>query len=311
MLKSMEDEESKKIAVDINIMERKAALDHCAALGFHLANTPGVDEIKPRARGAKDIEIDFDTIDIGESRSDVKPKQKNKRVNLGDAPEEIKVEYIAGGQRDDEEDGDVEEYIKLDVGEGQAFETLNYNHRLRRKLRRAIDNAEIRKEMLVRQRALEYYRGKDMETPWELNTPHKPINVKGQRILENGTYETSKQDRVRTRMELVEFNTQMRVLRKQAKEAAIYAGLRKHADLMGKISANPVANYVGQQESKDSPQAGAIDPWSESQNFLPARSSAHAYAGTRRIQDSDIDSSNGSSDQSASLSESSFSGSSS
>ena len=116
-----------------------------------------------------------------------------------------------------------------------------YNHKLRRKLRRAIDNAEIRKEMLVRQRALDYCGDKHIEVPPELKTPYKPINFRGQIILENGTLETAKQERVRARMELAEFDTQMRILRRQAKKAAIYAGLRKHAELIGKIlSSDPL-----------------------------------------------------------------------
>ena len=181
----------------------------------------------------KGIEVDFDAIEVGESRSEVKSKKANGRVNLGGVPDHAKAEYISAGQQI--EDREPEDFIKLDVGEGQDFETLNYNHKLRRKLRRAIDNAEIRKEMLVRQRALDYYADKNMEIPPELRTPYKPINVKGHRILENGTLETAKQERVRARMELAEFNTQMRILRRQAKDAAIYAGLRKHAELMGKI----------------------------------------------------------------------------
>ena len=232
-MKSIEDEESKKIAVDINILERRVALEHCAALGFTLANTNGVDEVQPRALGMKGIEVDFDAIEVGESRSDVKSKKANGRANLGSVPDHANTEYISAGQQTD--DREPEDFIKLDVGEGQDFETLNYNHKLRRKLRRAIDNAEIRKEMLVRQRALDFYADNNVEIPPELRTPSKPINVKGHRILENGTLETAKQERVRARMELAEFNTQMRILRRQAKDAAIYAGLRKHAELMGKI----------------------------------------------------------------------------
>ena len=181
----------------------------------------------------KGIEVDFDAIEVGESRSDVKYKKANGRVNLGVVPDHTNAEYISAGQQI--ENREPEDFIKLDVGEGQDFETLNYNHKLRRKLRRAIDNAGIRKEMLVRQRALDYYADKNMEIPPELRTPYKPINVKGHRILENGALETAKQERVRARMELAEFNTQMRILRRQAKDAAIYAGLRKHAELMGKI----------------------------------------------------------------------------
>lgn len=232
-LKSLEDEESRKIAVDVNILERQAALDHCATLGFTLANTSGVDDIKPRARGMKGVEVDFNAIEVSESRTDVKPKQGSKRVDLSNVPKDAKAAYIPSGQRGD--GGDLEEFIKFDAGEEHDFEALSYNHKLRRKLRRAIDNAEISKEILVRQRAIDYYKEKGLEVPALLETPPKPLNVKGQRILDNGLFETAKQERVRARMELAEFNTQMRVLRKQAKDAAIYAGLRKHAELTGKV----------------------------------------------------------------------------
>lgn len=209
----------------------------------------------------KGIEVDFDAIQVGQSRSDVKPKKANGRVNLGGAPDHAKAEYISTGRRI--EDGEPKDFIKLDVGEGQEFEALSYNHKLRRKLRRAIDNAEIRKEMLVRQRALDYCEDKQMEIPPDLRTPYKPINVKGQRILENGTLETAKQDRVRARMDLAEFNTQMRVLRRQAKEAAIHAGLRRHAELIGKI---PSTNHS--IEPKEAEYAGKEDGCADTMRTL-------------------------------------------
>ena len=245
-IQSIEDEESRKIAVDVNVMERQAALNHCASLGFTIANTSGVDEIKPRALGMKGVEVDFNAIEVGERRSDVKPKQGSKRVDLSNVPKDAKAAYIPSGQRGD--GGDSEEFIKFDVGEEQDFEALSYNHKLRRKLRRAIDNAEISKELLVRQRAIDYYKEKGLEVPALLQTPPKPLNIKGQRILDNGMFETTKQERVRARMELAEFNTQMRVLRKQAKDAAIYAGLRKHAELTGKISPSDPSVKQGQEE---------------------------------------------------------------
>ena len=287
MFKGMEDEESKKIAVDINIMERRVALDHCEALGFTLNNTPGVDEIKPRALGMKGVEIDFDAIDIGESRSDVKPKLKPKRVNLADAPKDTKAEYIPASRHDDEEEGDVEEYIKLDVGEDQGFETLNYNHRLRRKLRRALDNAEIRKEMLVRQRALDHYKEIGIEAPPELSTPLKPLNVRGQRILENGMIETSKQERVRARMELTEFNAQMRILRKQAKDAAIYAGLRMHAELLGRIHTPNDSSSIEQSETMPFPHGEALDGLQGLHGSVRSPLSAFRYGVEEKSQDSD------------------------
>ena len=64
-LKSIEDEESKKIAVVINILERNAAL------GFTLVNTIGLEDGKPRVLGMKGVEVDFDGLEIGESRTDV------------------------------------------------------------------------------------------------------------------------------------------------------------------------------------------------------------------------------------------------
>ena len=201
----------------------------------------------------KGIEVDFDAIEVGESRSEVKPKKASGRVNLGGVPDHAKAEYISANQQI--EDREPEDFIKLDFGQGQDFETLNYNHKLRRKLRRAIDNAEIRKEMLVRQRALDYCEDKNMEIPPELRTPYKTINMKGHRILENGTLETAKHERVRTRMELAEFNTQMRILRRQAKEAAIYAGLRKHAELMGKIPSSE--SLVERKEAEAAKKEGS------------------------------------------------------
>ena len=289
-LKSIEDEESKKIAVDISVLERTAALDYCAALGFTLANTIGVDEIKPRALGMKGIEVDFDAIEVGESRSDVKAKKASNRVNLGDVPEHATAEYIPAGRRS--EYGESEDFIQLDVGEGQDFETLNYNHRVRRKLRRAIDNAEIRKEMLVRQRALDYCHEKNTEVPPVLRTPYKPINAKGQRILENGTLETAKQERVRARMELAEFNTQMRILRKQAKEAAIYAGLRKHAELIGKI---PPSDALIKQEDTDNAEQddGRADIMSALENSLPTAAPGVATVKTKRSREESESSTSG------------------
>lgn len=295
-LKSIEDEESKKIAVDINVKERKVALDHCATLGFTISNTPGVDEVKPRALGMKGLEVDFDAIETGESRSDIKAKPRGKRVDLGDAPEDTKAEYIPSGLQGGSEEGD--EFIKLDVGDGQDFKTLNYNHKLRRKLRRAIDNAEIRKETLVRQRALEYYHEKGLEAPALLKTPYKPINVKGSRILDNGTFETAKQERVRARLDLAEFNTQMRVLRKQAKDAAIYAGLQKHAELLGRVP--PSESTVDDRLPEIAPKADANDVTGKAGNFSTLDSPAPRTSGAKRSRDEDEESSSEDETQTAS-----------
>lgn len=236
LLKDMEDEESKKIAVAVNAIERKAALDHCAKLGFTLANTPGVDKIKPRALGMKGIKVDFDAIEIGGSRRTDKSGANKTRVDLGGVPQDARTDFIPTGVPGNSEEQ--EDFIQFDVGEGQEHESLSYNNKLRRKLRRAINKAEVRKELLVRQRALDHYAGKIEDPPAVLLTSLKAVNVRGQRILENGSLETAKQERTRTRMELAEYNKAARVLRKQANQVAVEAGLRKHAEVTGRLTSN-------------------------------------------------------------------------
>lgn len=229
----------------------------------------------------KGVHVDFDAIEIGESRSDVKPKKASSRVNLGDVRDHAQVEYISTSRRRENEEP--EDFIKLDVGEGQDFETLNYNHRLRRKLGRAIDNAEIRKEMLVRQRALDHCSEQNIEVPPELKTPYKLNNIKGQRVLENGTLESVKQERVRARMELAEFNAQMRILRKQAKEAAIYAGLCKHAELIGKITSSDPP--VKREEMNNAEHGGGYaNDMSALEGALPITTPGIAGWRTKKIQ---------------------------
>ena len=232
-MKAIEDEESKKIAVSICDSERRMAIECCRALGFTLDNTPGVCDIKPRALGMRGTDVDFDAIERGERKSDIKPKVNLGRVDLSLIPHHAETEYVSNEQSSIQ--GWPDEFIRLNISKAQDFETLDFNHKLRRKLRRAIDRAEVEKEVLVRQRALEYYEQMGLVAPSILLTATRAVNVKGQRILESGFPETAKQERVRARMELAEFNTQMRVLRKQAKEAALYAGLYKYAEVTGRI----------------------------------------------------------------------------
>lgn len=230
--RSLEDEEAKRIAVEINRFDRKAALDRCAELGFTLQNTPGVLGIKPKALGMKGVDVDFEALELGETLNDVRPKLGQKRVDLSNIPEQVGTHLIPTTQQAGQDSG---EYIKLDVGEGQDYKALNLNHKLRRKLRRAMENAEIRKEVLVRERVMDLCKEKGIEPPQEISTPVKPVHLKGHRVLENGTLETEKRERVRMRMELAEFNQAARVLRKQAKKIAMEAGLRVYAEMTGRI----------------------------------------------------------------------------
>lgn len=188
----------------INKVERKIALDYCTDLGFTTSNTVGVDEIRPRALGIKGKEVNFDAVRFRNPPNGVRTKPKRTRVDLGDAPVVAQTEIIPACLEECE--GKTEEFIKLDVGEGQDFETLNYNHKMRRKLLRAIENAELRKETLVRQRALCHYKQHGIEPPVDFNTPLKVHNIKGQRILEDESIETARQKRMHARMELAEYN---------------------------------------------------------------------------------------------------------
>ncbi|KAL8955833.1 MAG: hypothetical protein Q9193_006451 [Seirophora villosa] len=231
-LKAAEDEESKKVAVEINNVERRIALKLCETLGFTISNTPGAKDIKPRALGMRGKAVDFGAIEAGDRPGNVVSKKRN-RIDLG----EIAVkphESLVPRRYDDNAMGN-EDFIKFAVGGGEDHEVLNYNHKLRRKLRRALDGAQVQKEMRVRQRTMEYLEGNGVAPPLELTTSAKPVNVRGVRILENGATETAKQERLRARVELAEFNLASRELRKQAKQCAIEAGLRKHAALTGRL----------------------------------------------------------------------------
>lgn len=260
-LKSAEDEEAKKIAVKISNFDRKMAMDMCAAVGFTLENTEGVKDIKPKALGMKGVEVDFDALELGDNTNDVRPRGaaqantlKRKRVDLSAAATANENLIVPTGDRNG---GDPGEFIRLDVGEGQDYEALVYNHKLRRKLRRAIEAADMKKELLVRERAIEHLKEFDLEPPEELSTPTRPIHLRGDRALEDGTLETAKAERVRMRLELAEFNKAARVLRKQAKEIAMNAGLRVHAEMSGRI---PPRGAKGNDEEKRVYGAGWVVP---------------------------------------------------
>ena len=229
----LEDEESKKIAIYVCDVERQRAMAFCRELGLTLQNTAGVDEIKPKAMGMKGIEVDFNSLEKGEGRNEVEMKHRVKRADLSDLPDDNKAQYISSapaGSRSTQE-----EFIELDVGDGVDFQQLQYNHKVRRKLRRAIDMAEARKEQLVRERAKDLLERQGTTVPAMLHRPVRPVTNKGHRLLANGKVETAKMERIRSRTALLDFNLRMRVLRAQAREAAIFAGLRKHAEATGRI----------------------------------------------------------------------------
>jgi len=259
-LKAQEEEESKKIAIEVNEAERARAMELCASLGFTLENTEGVLDIKPKALGMKGQEVDFDAIEpsdkagtirlkdpsLAQQQQQQKPKNP-KRVDLGGISGNARPLIPAARNRhsikaEDEASTNGADFLKLDIGpdndDSNHHQVLSYNHRLRRKLRRALDNCLIAQETLVREACIAHLQKShpDAPIPPILKTAYKPTNTRGARILESGALETAKQERVRARVELAEFNKYMKVLRRQAKQKAIEAGLRKHAEATGRIA---------------------------------------------------------------------------
>ena len=194
-----------------------------------------IEEIRTNSLNVKgvdiDVDVDLDALRSSDKSSEVKPKTNKKRVDLSAIAEKDGTYIMPTGPTDRQ---GPEDFIELDVDVGQDYESLNYNHKVRRKLRIAKENIAIQKELLVRERVRNICKEKGIEPPPEFSTPMKPIHLRGQRILGNGLLETEKQERVRIRMELVEVNQANRVLRQQAKQTATEAGLRVHAEQLDK-----------------------------------------------------------------------------
>lgn len=247
-LVAMEDEERKRLAVQVNVKNRKDALDAAAALGFTLENVEGVDEIQPKTLGTKGLQVDFNKLEYDGDRPsglrilDGKPRSKpqGNRVDLGAVPDESQARPVFS--RDHASGANASTLGQQDfvgfgqeASQGHEAQAISYNHKIRRKLRRAMEGAKIRQEMLVRAKAIEHCEENGLEVPATLKTPERPISTRGQRTLPSGLLETAKQERTRAKVELTEFNKQARVLRKQAKEMAIEAGIRIYLELMGRI----------------------------------------------------------------------------
>jgi len=259
----VEQEEAKRIEIEVNLAERRRAMEVCAELGFTLDNVEGVADIKPKALGMKGQEVDFGIFEIGDRPSQLRIKDekralelkdgkaKGNRVDLSKVADESKTKILTSdGSTPAGLEGD---FVSLDFGgamDGQQFEALNYNHKLRRKLHRAIEAAQIQKELLVRAKAKEHCESKGIEVPPELAAEYKPIKLAGRRILEDGTLETEKQERVRKRLELAEYNKAAKVLRQQAKAEATEAGLRLFAKLTGK-KINDISEVPPSQVKED------------------------------------------------------------
>ena len=236
-LLSMEDSERKKLATEVTTKNRREAMECCEALGFTLQNVEGVKEIQPRALGMKGMEVDFGKLEfVGDNASGLRiagkepkeQKRKSNRVDLGAIADESSARSVYGPYNTSGDPSNLDQnYVEFGDGVEPDYQPLNYNHKVRRKLRRAMDSAQIKKELLVREAAIKNCEENNIPVPPILRTPAKPENIKGQRTMPDGTLETAKQERVRARVELIEFNKMAKILRKQ--------GIRIYLELMERI----------------------------------------------------------------------------
>ena len=253
-LQAQEDEEGKRLAIAVVKKYREEAMKVAGELGFTLDNVPGVSDIKPKVLGMKGRTVNFDDLEVtGQGpaglRSKINEKKEKpfnpKRIDLSAIADESSTQAIFGDGQDPSSgarDTLSTNFVSFDdstttrnpttSGDHQA---LSFNHRLRRKLRRAIENAQIKRERHVRQAAITHLESQSLPIPPALLTPTHPTNPRGSRTLPTGALETQKQERVRARVELAEFNKNAKVLRQQAKEKSIEAGIRVYLELMDRI----------------------------------------------------------------------------
>lgn len=245
-LVGIEDEERKRLSLEVTRMNRRNAMIICEELGFTLQNVEGVADIEPRALGMKGMDVDFAKLEfVGDAASGLKviakekekiEKPKSRRINLGAIASEEVTQTVYGPYNTSGDPGSLNQnFVEFGDDAGHEHHEISYNHKVRRKLRRAMEAAQIKKELLVREAAIKHCEEQSIEVPDVLRTASKPDTVKGQRTMPDGTLETSKQERVRSRVELVEFNKNAKVLRRQAKDMAVEAGIRIYLELMGRI----------------------------------------------------------------------------
>lgn len=250
-LGTIENQERRRLAVQVSLLQRKQALETAAELGFTLGNVPGVDDIKPQVHGMKGVTLDFSKIHYdGEKLTGLtsvgnQPQQNRfnkKRVNLGAAPAESHIESVFPSQRGSGANTaplGQQDFVSFDNAGGKedAAQPPAFNHHTRRKILHAMENAQIEKELLVRAAATAHCEAKGIPVPAIFATSGQPVSIPGQRTMPNGELETDKQVRNRAKVDLTEFNVHAKVLRGQAKEMALEAGIRIYLELMGTIPA--------------------------------------------------------------------------
>ena len=264
-MQALEDEEARKIAVEIAKIERQRAMAVCHSLGCTIANTEGTAAIEPNLPGLQGQEVDWSVLtqDFSEAAKNMMPEAmfSSKRVDLSTAAKDTEAVSLVPSSIPKPTNNDntfSADFLSFNQDPSDArhqqqdYDPLNYNHKLRRKLRRAADDALVRQEALVRQKVIAQFKARGFTVPPILLTPLKPLNKLQPRILENGTLETEKQARIRARVELADFNKASKVLRKQAKSKSLEAGLRVHAEATGRIPKR------GEKEIREEDEAATV-----------------------------------------------------
>jgi hypothetical protein len=97
----------------------------------------------------------------------------------------------------------------------------------------AREEAEIAKEMLVRETCLAFLKKHDIPAPTEILRPTSPPKFRAKRVIHSGRLETENREIEQKKIELAEYNRAMTVLREQARKKAVTAGQRVFAALTG------------------------------------------------------------------------------
>lgn len=267
---SAESEAVKKIHVEVDEWERRNAMAFCNSLGFTIENTEGAKDIKPRVLGMKGKELDIDNLEsvlraaeekLAAEKADLEKYGDHRagRVDLGKVQDESKATLILGSGEADQSgmDGDFISFDVDDNDEPVAEDDVNYNHKMRRKLNRAILGAQIKKENLVRARALAHCKANGIEVQTGFTAAHQPVKLDNHRMLIDGSMETAKQERIRKRVETAKYNELARAFRKIAKAAQKAAEEKAQQEILEQHKADRLAKGLPIDGLEKNP------PWAE------------------------------------------------
>lgn len=301
---------NKRIHLEVDERERRLAMEFCKHHGFTIENTEGTSDIKPRVLGMKGKELDVDRLEevlhaaeekLRAQRADEAKygKHNSHRVDLSKVKDEADTIFVGAGEGDaGGMDGD---FVAFDFGDNDepvADDDVNYNHKMRRKLNRAIIAAQIKKENLVRAKTLAYCKEKGLDIPEEFTASHRPCKLLNRRMLINGTIETAKQERVRRRVETAKYNELARAFRKTCKASQREAEVKAQQAILEKYKAERLEKGLPIDDLETNP------PWAEhhsekSKRVLREKKKQQAMKGGKKKGSDSDDSSSDDSDDSA------------